>query len=149
MENLSGVMREIRERHRRMFANYPDNPEPRYDCSWCHDSGYVTCYVEDRKNYPIKFAEVLHFQRENKNCITMGACVFCEAGTYKGRPTAGGLKAAERWVRENVTTVVSLKGTYEKAAKEGYGKDMVDEAFKRVGIVKEKSGGRWFCEPAA
>ena len=149
MENLSGAIREIAQRHKRMFENYPDNPEPRYDCSWCHDSGYVTCYVEDRKNYPMKFAETFRFQRENKNYITMGACGFCDAGTYRGRPTAGGLKAAERWVRENVTSVVSLKGTYEKAKQDGYSEDMIDEAFKRVGIVKTKTAGRLFCEPAA
>jgi len=151
MENLSvrGVVEMIRRRTEERMRRCPDVPEPRYDCSWCRDSGYVTCYREGRKSYALKFADVFEFRRERGNDLAMAPCGYCEAGTYRGRPTAGGLKAAELWVRKNVTSVVSLRGIQEKAEQAGYDKEVIKQAFKRVGIVTYKAAGRLMCEPAA
>jgi len=140
----------LKERLMKLFANLPHVPEPHYDCKWCHDSGYVECYTEHGRNYPIKLADVLRTYQEKRGCyFVMAPCGFCEAGTYRGRPTACGIKSAERWVKENVTSVSSLNGTYKIAEEEGYSEEMINQAFQRLGIRKYKISGKWVCEPAA
>jgi hypothetical protein len=124
-------------------------PEQHYNCEWCRDAGWVTCYVEHDRNYPIKHVDVLQTQQSRRyEYFTMAPCGFCEAGTFHGRPTADSLQAAERWVRENVTTIASLKGTYEKAEEEGFKQETIKQAFQRVGIRTFQYAGRWVCEPA-
>ena len=145
-------MSSLTQRFQAVFANYPENPEPRYECPWCHDHGVVECYTENGKNYPFKFADRFRMYREKRDCyFVVVACRHCEAGKrvwFSGR-TAGSLVSAERWVKENVTGVVSLSGTYEKAEEAGFSKAMIDRAFQTLGIRIEKLAGRWVCEPAA
>jgi hypothetical protein len=110
----------------------------------------VECRSKNGRIYPVKFADT--FTRENQrdyDYTAVAPCGFCEEGTYRGIPTEGSLKAAERWVQENVTSVVSLKGTYERAKEVGFNETVIDQAFQRVGIRKCKLAGRWVCEPVA
>ena len=145
MEKISS----IGERLKKIFENAPDRPEPRHNCQWCRDSGMVECYRENGENIPFRVNDRLRMYREKRKCyFVICPCGFCEAGTYRGRPTEGSLKGAERWVKENVTTIASLKGTYEKAEEEGYSKSVIDQAFLRLGVRKTKIAGKWICEPS-
>ena len=146
MNDLKESMKQLKK----VFENYPNNPEPRYECQWCQDTGYVHCYLENGENYPIRFADTFRVERERRgrNYFTMAPCGVCEAGTYRGRATEGSQKAAERWVKENVTAVAPLKATYAEAEKEGFSKAMIEQAFQRLGIRKNKIAGRWVCEPS-
>ena len=146
---MNGIS-EIRRKLEGVFARTPPMPEPHHNCQWCHDSGWVECYQQNGKNYPMRFADTFLIRREKRGSYFVGApCGFCEAGTYRGRPTEGSLKGAERWVKENVTSLVSLSGAYKKAEEEGFDSDTIDQAFKRLGIRKFKHANRWMGEPAA
>ena len=149
MNRVSGVAQVggIAKRLREIFSRTPCHPEPRYECRWCHDSGFVSCTLDEGRNYPIRAAEVFRVRQQGRREITTAVCRFCDGGTYRGRPVAGSLQSAERWVAENVTTTTTLTVVKEKAAAEGYSELMLDQAFRRCGIRKFKLAGRMVCEP--
>ena len=147
MEKISEITQRYMQRLKEIAETYKFQPEPRYDCPWCRDSGMVGCYEENGVYHPFRFSDRVRMFREKTSYFAVAPCGFCEAGTYRGRPTDGSLRSAERWVRENVTTVVSLRGTYEKAEEEGFSKLVIDQAFQRLGIRKLKLAGKWVCEP--
>ena len=142
-------LREALQQLKKTFENRPKpSHEPRYDCLWCKDTGMVECYKENGENHPIHSTNRLQVLREKRSCyLAVVPCGFCEAGTRRGRPTEGTIKAAERWAKENITTIVSMRGTYEKAQEEGYSEAMIDQACQRLGIRKKKIAGRWVFEP--
>ena len=149
MNQVSGVAQigGVAKRLREIFASVPCHPEPRYECRWCHDSGFVTCYREDGRDHPLRAGDVFEARRKLWNEFTAAVCRFCDGGTYRGRPIAGTLQSAERWVKENVTTVTTLSGVVERAKEAGYVESMVDQALRRCGVRKFKRSGRWMCEP--
>ena len=147
---IGDISAELYQSITKAFSHREPQPEPHYDCEWCRDYGIVECYRENGQNHPIRSNDKLRVKREKRDCYFVACpCGFCEAGTYRGRPTDGSLKGAERWVKENVTGIVSLSGTYEKAKEEGFDNTVIDHAFKRLGIRKFKHANRWMCEPAA
>ena len=50
-------------------------------------------------------------------------------------------------MKENVTSTVSLKGTFEKAEEAGFTAAVVEQALKRQGVRKVKLKGRYVLEP--
>jgi len=149
MNQVSGVAQVggVAKRLREIFARYPVVPEPCYECEWCEDSGFVTCYREGGKCYPLRGADVFQARRTLKNELVSAVCRFCNTGTYRGKPVAGSLQSAERWVKENVTAATMLSGVVERAREAGYDELMLDQALKRCGVRKVKKAGRWTCVP--
>ena len=139
-------MTEIHKKFIRVFERMPRAPEPRYTCRFCQDSGFVICCRENGKVFPVTVAGSLRLERAGKT-LSMAPCSSCDAGLRCGRPSAGSVEAAVQWVQSNVTHVISLSGTYDHAAENGFDKKTVDQAFTRLGIRKYTIAGKWVCEP--